>query len=635
MGKTSSQNMDYAMNRMKEEFPEKFAPEKKIFRNIHAGDKIFIGTGCGEPQYLVQKLADYVEKNPKAFFDAEIIHVWTLGVAPYTQEKFKHNFRHNSFFIGHNTREAVNRGDADYTPIFLSQVPDLFHKGLVSVDVVLIQTSPPDDHGYMSLGVSADTVKAAIENAKVVISQVNYRMPRVHGDTFIHIREVDYIVVYEEELLEYNTFAPPEVVEKIGKSVARIVEDGDTIQVGYGSIPDAILIYLKDKKNLGVHTEMLGDGLVELMKSGVVNNSRKTINRGKTIASFCMGQRATYDYIHDNPGVEFKTIDYINNPLVIARHRKMVAINNTLEIDLTGQTTSETLKGAFYSGIGGQADFMRGAALAPGGKPILVFHSTTTDESSSRIVPALKESVGVTLTRGDLHYVVTEYGIAYLHGKNIRDRAMSLIAIAHPKFREWLIEEAKRLKLIYQDQAFIAGKEGDYPRELETYRTLKDGSVILFRPVKISDEPLIKDFFYSLSDRSVYQRFLSVRRDMPHSEIQKSFVVIDYTKGMVILAVTEKAGVEEILGMAQYSIIEGTLTAEVSIVVRDDYQNRGIGSELLSYILQVGKKQGLLAFTAEILPENAKIMKLIHRIGAGGELEKKFTGGFFNVRLKL
>ncbi len=619
--------------RNRNSYEHKIVSEETIFSHIHAGDRIFIGTGCGEPQYLVKKLAAYVEENPKAFYDTEIIHVWTLGVAPYTYDKFKHNFRHNSFFIGHNTRDAVNRGDADYTPIFLSDVPALFRRGLVTVDVALIQTSPPDDHGYMSLGVSADTVKAALEKASLVIAQINTRMPRVHGDTFIHVDDIDYAVLHDEELLEYNTFAPEDIVQRIGQNVSRIIEDGDTIQVGYGSIPNGILSCLDGKKNLGIHTEMLGDGIVALMKKGVVNNTLKTLNRGKTIASFCMGSRSTYDYIHDNPGIEFRTIDYTNNPLVIARHNRMIAINSALEIDLTGQSTAESIGDSFYSGIGGQSNFMRGAALAPGGKAVLVLQSTTTDGKVSRITPCIQEGAGITLTRGDIHYVVTEYGIAYLHGKNIRERAMSLIAIAHPRFRPWLIEEAKKRNLIYRDQAFITGKEGEYPHELETYRTTKDNRAIMFRPVKISDEPLIKNFFYSLSDDTMYKRFLSVRRDISHQELQKSFVVIDYTRGMVLLAVMEKDGIELIVGLAQYRIIEGTLDADVSIVVRDDHQNQGIGSALLFYIIQVAQKQGLMGFTADVLHNNAAVMRLIEKVGF--KVKKRLEGGVYTVRAEL
>ncbi len=621
-------------DKMKEQYSHKISATEEIFKKIHAGDRIFIATGCGEPQYLVHKLVDYVESNPKAFFDTEILHVWTLGVAPYTDEKFRQNFRHNSFFISHNTRDAVNEGRADYTPVFLTDVPNLFRRRQVSIDVALIQTSPPDERGYVSLGVSLDIIKAAIESASLVIAQVNRYMPRVHGETFIHVNDIDYLVPFDEPLLEYRPLTVPEhIASKIGGYVARIIEDGDTIQVGYGSVPNAVLASLTEKKHLGVHTDLLGDGLVELMKRGVVDNSRKTINRGKTVASYCMASRETYEYINDHPGIEFKEIDYTNNPLVIAQNHNMVAINSALEVDLTGQATAESIGKTFYSGIGGHTSFIRGAALSPGGKTILALQSTTRDGETSRIVPFLREGAGVTLTRGDVQYVVTEYGIAYLHGKNIRERAMSLIAIAHPKFRPWLIEEAKKLSLIYKDQAFMPGEKGEYPEHLETYRTTGHGLSIFIRPVKISDEPLIKDFFYSLSDKSLYRRFLTIRRYMPHEELQKHFVVIDYTREMILLAVKTYLGHEVITGMAQYCIDESALSAEASIVVRDDFQCKGIGLELLSYLTSVAKKQGLQTFTADVMPENQAVLRLIEKLGL--EWERKWNDGTFFVKLKL
>jgi acyl-CoA hydrolase/GNAT superfamily N-acetyltransferase len=618
------------MNEFRKTYPEKFGSEDSIFSHIHRGNRIFIGTGCGEPQYLVRALIRYVESHPTAFFDAEVLHVWTLGIAPYTDEKFKRTFRHNSFFVGRNTREAVNTGVADYTPIFLSNVPDLFYRGLVPIDVALIQTSLPDDHGYMSLGVSVDIVKAATEVASLVVTQVNSHMPRVHGDSFIHIEDVDFIYPCDEPLLEYVPEADTETVNQIGKYVSTLVQDGETIQVGYGSIPNAILSNLYGKKHLGIHSELLTDGIVDLMKRRVIDNSRKSINRGKTVAAFCMGKKETYGYIHDNPAIDFRTINYTNNPLVIAQHEHMTAINAALEIDLTGQSTAESIGSFFYSGIGGQADFMRGAVLARNGKAILALPSTAEGGTVSRIVPFLKEGAGVTLHRGDLHYVVTEYGIAYLHGKNIRERAMELISIAHPNFRQWLIEEAKKRNLIYRDQAFIPGKRGEYPEALEVNRTTKAGREIFLRPVKISDEPLLKDFFYSLSDNSLYRRFISVRKDMPHERLQE-FVVIDYTKQTVILAVIAEAGKEKIVGVGQYGIIEATHTAEVGFAVRDDYQGQGIGSELLSYLTYLAKRQGLLGFFAEVLLENRPMLHLFHQMGF--DIQQRREEGVYELQM--
>lgn len=604
------------MTALKARYPEKFAPEETFFKRIHRGDCIFVSTGCGEPQYLVHALINYIEAHPKAFFDTEVLHIWTLGVAPYADEKFKENFRHNAFFIGDSTRGAVNAGLADYTPIFLSQVPSLFRRKLVNVDVALIQTSMPDSHGYFSLGVSVDISKTATEMANLVIAQVNPNMPRVHGDTFIHVDNIDFLVEYEEPLLVYEPTVSDDVADRIGKYVARIVEDGDTLQVGYGSLPNAILNNLTGKTHLGIHTELLTDGIAKLMQLGVVDNTMKTIDHGKTVATFCMGNASTYKYIDDNPSIGFKPIDYTNNPLVISRIDNMVAINSSLQIDLTGQSTAESLGKLFYSGVGGQADFMRGAVLAKNGKTILAVQSTADHGAYSRIVPYIKEGGGVTLVRGDVHYVITEYGIAYLHGKNVRERAMDLIAIAHPKFRPWLIEEAKKIGLIYRDQAFIPGRKGEYPEDLETWRTSRTGDALLLRPVKISDEPLIKDFFYALSDQSIYRRFISMRTDMPHERLQE-FVVIDYTKELVILVVKviEHGEREEIVGVGQYGIDESTHTAEVAFVVRDEYQKQGVGTEMLNYLTFLARKQGLLGFTAEVLVENKPMLHLFEKMG--------------------
>ena len=618
----------------KQQYPNKLAPLEDIFCKIRAGDRIFISTGCGEPQYLVQKMAEYVESNPKAFFDAEILQVWTLGLAPYSDEKLKENFRQNSFFVSRHTRDAVNRGMADYTPIFLSEVPALFRRRQVPVDVALVQVSPPDEHGYCSLGISVDITLAAVKNADLVIAQINPAMPRVHGDTFIHLSSIDHLVIYEEPLLEFKTqAADKQVVEKIGRYVAQIIEDGDTIQVGYGSVPDGILNTLHEKRHLGVHSELFSDGLVELMEKGVIDNSMKSRNRGKAIASFCMGTRKTYDFIHDNPAIMFREIDYTNNPLVIGAHDHMTAINSCLEIDLSGQASAESLDGTFYSGIGGQANFMRGSVLASYGKNILALQSTSRDGKHSRIVPVLKEGTGVTLTRGDVHYVVTEYGIAYLHGKNIRERAMALIAIAHPDFRPWLIEEAKKRTFIYQHQAFYPGEKGEYPEYLETYRTTRHGLRILLRPVKISDESLIRDFYYSLSDKSRYRRFMSMRLQLSREELQNQFVVIDYTSEMAILAVKQYLGQEVLAGMAQYCIEENKLSAELSLVVRDDFQSKGIGSELLSYIVTVAKNKGLHYFTADILPDNTAVFLLLEKLGL--KYERKWDSGLIHIIIHL
>jgi acyl-CoA hydrolase/GNAT superfamily N-acetyltransferase len=614
MDEVGSQSYDRIAfwNGVQARWPEKFLEQDRfIFEKIRPGDRIFVGTGCGEPQYLVQALLNYVNAHPKAFLDAELINIIMLGVAPYADEKFKDNFRLNSFFIGDSSRNAINRAAADYTPIFLSNLPHLIRSERIPLDVALIQTSLPDKQGGLNLGVSVDIMRAAVEKASLVIAQPNSFMPRIDGDGWITMDDVDFIVPRDEPLLEYIESVPGEIAQKIGEYVARIVEDGSTIQAGYGSIPNAILSSLSGKNNLGVHTELLNDGIAELMRKGAVDNSQKSINPGKTIATFCMGSRATYEYLDANPSVEFRTIDYTNNPLVISQNKGMIAINSALEVDLTGQATAESLGHRLYSGIGGQADFMRGAVLAPGGKTILALPSTAAEGQVSRIVPFLQEGAGVTLTRGDIHYVITEYGIAYLHGKSIRERAMDLIAIAHPNFRAWLIDQARKFNLIYPDQAYIAG---EYPEHLETWKITGKGLKILLRPVKISDEPLLKEFFYSLSDESMYQRFFSARKDIPHKMLQ-DFVVVNYKNEMILLALTEKDEKMSICGLGQYSLNRDMHTAEVALVVRDDCQGQGVATELLMYLTYLAKKQGLLGFTAEVLSGNDPVFRVFNKMG--------------------
>lgn len=611
--------------------PEKFAAEDKIFKHIRRGDNVFISTGCGQPQYLIQALVRYIETNPNAFFDVEIFHVWTLGVAPYTQEKYRSYFRHNSFFVSTSTREAVNSGQADYTPVFWSQAPSLFSRKLIPIDVALIQTSLPDEHGYLSLGISVDITKAAVENANLVIAQVNANMPRVLGDGFIHMRDIDFIIPYDEPVLEYNPEVDDEIIQQIGQYVSRLIQDGDTLQVGYGSTPNAILSHLDDKKHLGIHTELLTDGIIALMKKGVIDNSRKTLNRGRTVATFCIGTRETYEYLHDNPSIEFRTADYTNSPLVIARQENITAINSALEVDLTGQASAESIGKLFFSGVGGQVDFMRGAILARNGTTILTLPSTAENEKFSRILPLLREGSGVTFNRGDIHYIVTEYGIAYLHGKNIRERAMELIAIAHPKFRPWLIEEARKLNLIYKDQAFIPGAAGEYPLDMETYQTTKTGLEIFLRPVKISDEPLLKDFFYKLSDETLHRRFMSVLKSMPHERLQQ-FVVVDYNKNIVILAmIRQDEEMEEVVGIGQCSIDEVSHTGDVAFAVRDDYQRQGIGRELLEYLTYLAKKRGLLGFTADVLADNWGMLHLFNSMGF--DVKKRLEAGAYELKM--
>ncbi len=611
----------------KEKYKSKITTAEEAMKLVKSGDHIFIGTACAQPQHLVEALVEHSAH----IYDAHIVHMLTMGAAPYATEKFREKFKMNSFFIADNVRDALGKGIGDYTPIFLSEIPGEFESGRIPLDVALITVTPPDVNGLCSLGVSVDIVKAAAANAKYVIAQVNSCMPRTFGDSFVNVNSIDCLVPFDEEIFEIAIPETDDVMRRIGENIARLVEDGSTIECGIGRIPQTLAEYLKDKKDLGIHTEMFSDWIIDLIECGAITCAKKNINHGKVVASFCMGTKRLYDYINNNPFFEFYPTEYVNDSYLISQHEKMIAINVGLEIDLTGQVCSDSLGYRFYSGIGGQIDFIRGAAKSRGGKAIIAMPSTALSGKVSRIVPHLTEGAGVVTTRGDVHYVVTEYGIAYLHGKNMRERAMELIGIAHPKFRPWLIEEAKKLNLIYGDQAFMPGKSGEYPERMETYRTTKDGLNIFIRPIKISDEPLLKDFVYSLSDQSMYRRFMSVRKDMPHERLQ-DLIIIDYTREVAILVFTTHDEKKElILGVGRYYIDPGMHTAEVAFAVRDDYQKRGIGTELLAYLTYLAKREGLLGFMAEVLAENRP---MLHTFEKGGfDIKKTTVAGLCELKM--
>jgi 4-hydroxybutyrate CoA-transferase len=407
---------------------------------IKSGMRVYVHPGCATPEVLLHAMC----KNSDHLSDVEVIHILTLGISPYSDHKMEGKFRHNALFIGPNVRKAVNEGRADYTPIFLGEVPNLFYKGILPVDVSLINVSPPDKYGFCSYGVGVDTTKAGTETAKCVIAQINPHQPRSLGDSFIHIDKIDYCVEVDAPLneLKYEerlkSAEDQEMYAKIGKNIASLIEDGSTLQLGIGAIPEAVLRFLFDKKDLGIHTEMFSDGVIKLVESGVITNEKKTFHPGKIIAGFVLGTRKLFDFIDNDPLLEFHPSNYTNDPFNIAKNDNMVAINSAIEIDLTGQICADSIGPSFYSGFGGQVDFIRGASRSKGGKPIIAIPSTAKNGTISKIVPFLSEGAGVTTTRGDVHFVVTEYGIADLYGKTLMQRAKSLIDIAHPDFREEL-----------------------------------------------------------------------------------------------------------------------------------------------------------------------------------------------------
>jgi acyl-CoA hydrolase len=422
------------------EYRDKLTDAKRALGVVRSGDRVWIQPGCSTPSVLVDAL---VARAPDVR-DVEIIHMMTLGRADYTRPECDGHFRHHGLFLGGNVREAVAEGRADYTPIFLSEIEDLFLSGAVPLDVVLMQVSPPDAHGYVSMGTGVDCTLTAARCAGHVIAEVNREMPRTFGDSFLHVSKISALVETSRPLLEWRPEPFTELQHRIAANVASLIPDGATLQLGIGGIPDAVLACLGDRSDLGIHSEMCSDGVIPLMEAGVITGERKTLHRGKAVVGFVMGTRRLFDFIHENPLFEFLPIAHTNDPFVIAQNEKMIAINSALQVDLTGQVCSDSLGTKPYSGFGGQLDFIRGAARSKGGKPIIALPSTARHGTVSRIVPVLDAGAGVVTGRADVHYVVTEHGIAYLHGKTLRQRAEALIAIADPGFRAELEEFAER-----------------------------------------------------------------------------------------------------------------------------------------------------------------------------------------------
>jgi len=613
-----------------ETWAKKLVPAKAAISHIQPGNRVFVGSACGEPQELVRALVD----SAGGAEDTEVLNVLTMGVAPYTDPKYADRFRANAFFIGNSMREAVSQVRADYTPIFFSQIPEMFRSGRVPINVALIMVSPPDEHGFCSLGVSVDMTRAAAHAAKTVVAQVNSYMPRTLGNSFIHVRDIDYLVEHDEPLLEWPVIQDPdETTQQIVEHLASLISDGDTLQLGIGRLPDTVLPYLTDKHDLGIHTEMLSDGVMRLAQAGVITGSRKTLHQRKIVSSFAAGSQELYEFLDNNPQIEMHPSEYTNDPRVICQHDNIVAINAAIEVDLTGQAVADSIGERLYSGIGGHADFMRGAAMARGGKPILALPSTTVTEDGevrSRIMPFLQKGAGVVTTRGDTHYVVTEYGVAYLHGKTMRERAMSLINIAHPRFRAELLHSAKRRRLVYANQ--ILPSAHPYPAELEEPLTLRDGRELEIRPIRPDDESRIKGMFYSFSEQTKYLRYHGTLKSLPHNRLQM-FCNLDYDTEMALVVVYGEGGNEEIIGVGRYMTTAEKGSAEMAFVIRDDWQRKGLGSHLFQRLVEIGKKDGIHQFTADVLPENAGMLKIFH--GSGLNTETTTEEGVVRVTMTV
>jgi len=571
---------------------------------VESGDRIFIGSYAAVPNALIQNLID----NARDLHDIETVHILTTGDNIWTRKEHSNLFKVNSLFIGQGSREAVAEGYADYTPCFQSEVPKLFEDGILPLDVALIMVSPPDEYGYCSFGVSVDVVSSACRNARRIVAQINPGMPRTCGHSFIHIDRIDAWIEHEEQLYQLPPTNIDRVTEQIGQYVSMLVEDGSTLQIGIGRIPDAVLRYLGNHKDLGVHSEMVCDGIIDLMKRGVINNSKKTFHKGKAITSFCMGSQRLYDFVDNNLHVEFYPTEHVNSPVRIARNDNMISINSAIEVDLTGQVVADSLGYNFYSGIGGQVDFIRGAAMSKGGKPIIALSSTAKNGTVSKIVPFITEGGGVVTSRGDVHYVVTEWGIATLRGKSIRERALELIQVAHPSFRDELLREVRKHYWVpaYQKQkpTTVSELEG-----IEVKRLQFAGENYELRPLHPSDERPLQEFFYSHNRETLLMRYSHHPKQMSR-EKASTLVAVDQERDLAFCLVKRNGPKEEIEAVGRYYFIEENNSAEAAFVVRELHQGKGMAKRLLKEMITIARKRGIKSMYAYVRAENKPMLRV-------------------------
>ncbi len=620
-----SKEITYDAN-WQETYKAQILTASEAVKKIRPGQRVFIGTGVGEPLELVSALSKRAYELP----DTEIVHLLTFGDAPYAHRELTQYFRVNSFFIAENVRDIIQEGLGDYTPVFLSDIPRLFDTGQLPLDVALIHVTPPDPDGICSLGVSVDIVHSATENASLVMAQVNPNMPRTLGDCSIHVHDIDVLVPSEAPILEVPAPEVTETTRQIAEYIAALVEDGSTMEFGIGRIPQALLGFLKDKTDLGIHTEMVTDSVIDLIESGAVTGNRKTTDRGKVVASFCLGTKRIYDYVDNNPLFAFHPTEYVNDPSIIRQQNKMVAVNTALEVDLTGQVCADSIGSKFFSGVGGQVDFNRGAAKSRGGKAIIALPSTAKGGSISRIVTYLSPGAGVVTTRAGVHYVVTEFGVAYLHGKSIQERALALISIAHPKFRADLLRTAIETKYLSTELADKEGKILVGPKELRTTYLLNDGTQLNFRPIHPTDEPRMRDLFYKLSAATIYYRFMSHQKRVSRHQIQ-DFVYIDHRNDVTIVGTLQEAHGEEIMAVGSYYLDPKTNLAEVAFVVGDKWQNKGIGTFLLRHLMRIARRSGIRGFTAEVLTDNKSMQAVVNKSNC--KIKSKISGNVYSYEM--
>lgn len=597
---------------------------------IKPGQRVFIGSSCGEPQHLVREISE----QSSYFKDIEIVRLMTLETTPLTliANKTKdHSLNIRSFYLGSAKPKGIARNQRFITPINMSAIPRLFKSRLLPIHVALIQVAPPDDFGWMSLGVSVDITMAAAQSADLVIAQINSHMPRILGRSFIHVDDVDYFVEYDEPLVTIGENPKLEAANDIGRLIARrLIEDGSTLAIGLGTTTEAVMLALSDKNDLGIHTMYMTNDIMHLFSKGVITNRKKGFNDGKMIANSAIGSEDLYEFLNDNPAVEFHPSDYVCDPAVIARNNKMIAMSVAMTIDLTGQVAADAMPHSHFSGITGISDFMRGAVQSPGGKSILMLPSTAMQGKKSRVVPMLDDTV-VAASRGDVHLVVTEFGAVNLFGKSLQERAVAMISIAHPEFRDELFFEAQKLGLLSTERTLNESIHGIYPIHLEETIVI-DGEQVTVRPAKPVDERRIQEHFYNLDKDDVIARFFHEKTSFVKEEVE-GVSQIDYVKDLTVVAVVGEFGFGRVVAIGEYLIDPATNLAEIAFSISKEYQKKGLGKILLDKLASAARDNDISGFIAYTSPTNRGMTKLFNHLPY--KVNTFFDGEMLNLSCKF
>jgi len=610
-------------------YKDKSISAEEAVAKIKNGSRVFIGSGCGEPQHLIHAMV-----RNENIQDVMIFQMLSFTLAHYMNDNyFFKRFALKLFFVTEPMQQAAFEGKIDYIPAYLSQIPTFFRSNQIGLDVILLQISPPDRFGIASLGVSVDVTLEAVKSAKMVIAQVNPRMPRTHGDGFIHLDDIDYLVPFEEDILVNS---PEPVDENIAKRVAmyvkELIDDGSTLQVGYGNMPYALLKYIDNKNDLGIHTHMISDAFIPLFEKGIINNKKKNFMVDRAVATFCMGSRIAYDYIDNNIQFYFGTADFVNTPGIIGRNDNFISISSALEVDLTGQVCSDSVGRQFFSGTGDQANFIRGATLSRGGFSIIALPSTAKSGQISRIVPNLSAGAGVATLRADVNFVVTEYGIAQLKGKSIYQRVVELTQIAHPAFREELIDAAKKNHYIFSDQLPPLSEDLIFLEDYKSRVELKSGKSMYVRPLLPSDEIAYRNFFYSLKEETIFLRFFHSITIFSRKMAQEHWANMDYRHFISLIGMVRNRGNNEVMAIGSYAEFEDNW-AEVAFVVSEEFQGQGIASYLLKELEKIASKNGYIGFYASVLSENSKMVHVFQKCYP--DLKKTLKSGEIDLRMKF